>query len=58
MTEITPWWGKFGQPIKSNFSLICKTAKNIIPTDFESQNNSRQGNILKFPGEKKFNPFI
>ena len=51
MTEITPWWGKFGQPIKSNFSLICKTAKNIIPTDFESQNNSRQGNILKFPGK-------
>ena len=50
MTEITPWWGKFGQAIKSHFSLIYKTAKNIIATDFESQNNSRQGNILRFPG--------
>ena len=56
MTEITPWWRKFGQPIQSYFLFICKTGKNIIATDLEIQNNSPQGNIFKFPlfGENLF----
>jgi len=57
MTEITPWWGKFGQLIKSHFLLICKRAKNIIPKDLKSKNISRQGNILKFPEKNIYTPF-
>ena len=58
MTEITPWWGKFGQPIKSHFLLISKTARNLIVTDFESQNSSLQDNILRFPEKHFFTPLF